>query len=309
MSVRAAWLHYAGGLTQSEVAKKLGLSNLKAHRLITRANQQGLVKIYVDGDVSECVALETELSKRFGLDYCEVVPDFDSDDLPLKALGIAGAQYLKREIEGGEAKLIGVGHGRTLAACVDNLPRTPARNTEFVSLLGGFSRKFAANPHDVIHRLAERTGATAFVMPVPFFANTFEDREVLLGQRGIPEVLELARKSTLKLVGIGTTGLAASLVETGMIEPAEIEEVREAGGVGEILGHFFAESGEPVQTGLSDRTMAVRRDDLKGSRIVAVAGGVSKIPAITAVLTSRYLSGLIIDERSARAIVSRKPSD
>ena len=99
MATRAAWLHYAGGLTQSEVAKRLGLTSLKAHRLITKANQEGLVKVYIDGEVSECVELEDELSRRYGLDYCEVVPDFDSEDLPLKALGIAGAQFLKREIE------------------------------------------------------------------------------------------------------------------------------------------------------------------------------------------------------------------
>ena len=55
----------------------------------------------------------------------------------------------------------------------------------FVSLLGGLTRKFSANPHDVIHRLAERTGAEAYVMPVPMFANTVEDRAVLIGQKGV----------------------------------------------------------------------------------------------------------------------------
>lgn len=304
MAVRAAWLHYAGGFTQSEVARKLGLSSLKAHRLITRANQDGLVKVYIDGDVSECVALEAQIAEQFRLGYCEVVPEFDAEDLPLRALGIAGAQFLRREIERGEERLIGIGHGRTLAACVDNLPRTPSPNTDFVSLLGGFSRKFSANPHDVIHRLAERTGAQAFVMPVPFFANTPEDREILLGQRGISDVLELARSSTLKIAGIGSTELGASLVETGMVEPAEIDEVQKAGGVGEIFSHFFDEDGEPVETALSDRTMALKPEDFKGTRIVAVAGGTMKTRAIRSVLKSRYLSGLITDERTARALVS-----
>lgn len=304
MAVRAAWLHYAGGFTQSEVARKLGLSSLKAHRLITRANKDGLIKVYIDGDVSECVALEAQIAERHGLDYCEVVPEFDAEDLPLRALGIAGAQFLRREIERGEERLIGVGHGRTLAACVDNLPRTPSPNTDFVSLLGGFSRKFSANPHDVIHRLAERTGAQAFVMPVPFFANTPEDREILLGQRGISDVQELARSSTLKIAGIGSTELGASLVETGMVEPAEIDEVQKAGGVGEIFSHFFDEDGELLETALSDRTMALKPEDFKGTRIVAVAGGTMKTRAIRSILKSRYLSGLITDERTARALVS-----
>ncbi len=307
LATRAAWLHYAGGLTQSDVAKRLGLTSLKAHRLITKANQDGLVKVYIDGEVSECVALENQLIERFGLSHCEVVPDFDSDDLPLRALGMAGAQFLKREIEKGDETLIGVGHGRTLAASVEYLPRTSAGKTRFVSLLGGLTRKFSANPHDVIHRLAERTGAEAYVMPVPFFANTVEDREVLLGQKGVSDVFDLAKAAHLLVVGIGTAEPEASLVSTGMIEKSEIGEIKRDGGAGEMLGHFFNDKGAPVETLLSERTLSLGRDDLKDRRIVAIAGGKVKVRAIKSVLESRYLSGLITDERTALALVEQQP--
>ncbi|MGH6860217.1 MAG: sugar-binding transcriptional regulator [Phyllobacterium sp.] len=307
MAARAAWLHYAGGLTQSEVAKRLGLTSLKAHRLIMKANQEGLVKVYIDGEVSECVALEQDLSQRYGLDYCEVVPDFDPEDLPLKALGIAGAQFLKREIERDGETLIGMGHGRTLAACVDYLPRTASNNVRFVSLLGGLTRKFSANPHDVIHRLAERIGAEAYVMPVPFFANTVEDRDVLFNQRGVREVFDLANSANLLMVGIGTVEREASLVSTGMIEKSEIEDIKHAGGAGELLGHFFDDAGRSIQTPLSDRTFTLSRDDLKSRRIVAVAGGTMKLRAIRAILESRCLTGLITDERTAQALAGSMP--
>ncbi|RWL02280.1 MAG: sugar-binding transcriptional regulator [Mesorhizobium sp.] len=307
MATRAAWLHYAGGLTQSEVAKRLGLTSLKAHRLITKANQEGLVKVYIDGEVSECVALENDLSSRYGLDYCEVVPDFDGEDLPLKALGIAGAQFLKREIERGEDTLIGVGHGRTLAACVEYLPRISAEKTRFVSLLGGLTRKFSANPHDVIHRLAERTGAEAYVMPVPMFANTVEDRTVLLGQKGISEVFDLGKSADLLIAGIGTAEREASLVATGMIEKGEMEEIRRNGGVGELLGHFFDDAGKAVETTLSNRALALAREDISNRRIVAVAGGKVKVRAIKSVLEGRYLKGLVTDEKTARSLVEQTP--
>ncbi|RWI23716.1 MULTISPECIES: sugar-binding transcriptional regulator [unclassified Mesorhizobium] len=307
MATRAAWLHYAGGLTQSEVAKRLGLTSLKAHRLITKANQEGLVKVYIDGEVSECVALEDDLSSRYGLDYCEVVPDFDGEDLPLKALGIAGAQFLKREIERGEDTLIGVGHGRTLAACVEYLPRISAEKTRFVSLLGGLTRKFSANPHDVIHRLAERTGAEAYVMPVPMFANTVEDRTVLLGQKGISEVFDLGKAADLLIAGIGTAEREASLVATGMIEKGEMEEIRRNGGVGELLGHFFDDAGRAVETTLSNRALALAREDISNRRIVAVAGGKVKVRAIKSVLEGRYLKGLVTDEKTARSLVEQTP--
>jgi DNA-binding transcriptional regulator LsrR (DeoR family) len=303
LAVRAAWLHYAGALTQGEVASRLGVTSVKAHRLIVRANQEGIVKVVIDGEIAECVRLEAGLSERYGLQYCEVVPDLSEEPLPLRALGIAGAQFLAREIEAGP-KLIGVGHGRTLAAAVDQLPRLGADGVRFVSLLGGLTRNFAANPHDVMHRLAAKTGAEAYAMPVPFFANTLDDREVMLAQRGVREVFELASCSELKVVGIGTAKPGASLVATGMIEPAEIRDVEAAGGVGEILGHFFDAEGRHLETALTARTLALGLDALKNTRIVALAGGTTKTWAIRSILMSGLLSGLITDERTALALTT-----
>ena len=104
LAIRAAWLHYVGGLTQADVAKRLGVTNVKAHRLITRANQDGAVKVSIDGEIAECVALETAISEKFSLSYCEVVPDVGEDDIPIRSLGIAGAKFLQREIENGKTK-------------------------------------------------------------------------------------------------------------------------------------------------------------------------------------------------------------
>jgi DNA-binding transcriptional regulator LsrR (DeoR family) len=302
LAIRAAWLHYVAGQTQADVASRLGVTSLKAHRLIMRANQSGAVKFTIDGDVAECAVLEAGLAQRYGLSYCEVVPDLNEGDLPLRALGFAGSQFLQREILTLQNGVIGIGHGRTLAAAVANIPRMDAGTVRFVSLLGGVTRKYTANPYDVIHRLAEQTGAVSYVMPLPFFANTAEDREVLLSQRGAREVFDLAAHADLMVVGIGSVNEDAQLVASQMIEPAEIDEVHAMGGQGEVLGHFFNAQGESVETSLAARTVAPELEDLKGRRIVAIAGGESKIAAIRAVLKSGLLSGLITDEVSALAL-------
>ncbi len=308
LAIRAAWLHYAAGLTQAEVAKRLGVTGVKAHRLITRANENGAVKVTIDGDVAECVVLEQQLAERYGLDYCEVVPDLHEEGIPMRALGIAGAGFIQREIDNGQNKIIGVGHGRTLAASVANMHRMDAGNVRFVSLLGGLTRNYAANPYDVMHRLAEKTGAVAYVMPVPFFANTVEDREVLLAQRGISDVQDIAASADLMLVGIGTAEPDAQLVSSQMVEPAEILEVKALGGMGEILGHFFDAKGGPLDTQLAARTISLGLEALKGKRIVAIAGGKEKTNAIRSVLKSGCLRGLITDERTAQALAHDEPS-
>ena len=305
LAIRAVWLHYAGGLTQAAVAERLGIASVKAHRLIARAVADGVVKMTIDGDIVECIDLEDQLAGRFGLEFCEVTPDLGEKGLPLRALGLAGAGFLRREIERGEHRVIGLGHGRTLAAAVQQLPRLDAKGVRFVSLLGGLTRNYAANPYDVMHRLAERTAAQAYVMPVPFFANSVEDREVLLEQRGVREVFQMAKQSSLKVVGIGTVDPQAQLVSSGMIELGEIIEIAAEGGVGELLGHFFDAEGRVMATTLSERTLAASNGELENQRMVAIAGGVEKTAAIGAVLRSRRLTGLITDERTAEALLGK----
>lgn len=303
IAIRAAWLHYVGGLTQAAVAKRLGLTSVKTHRLITRAVADGVVKVSIDGEIVECAKLENQLSDRYKLDYCEVAPDLGEAGLPLRALGLAGAGFLRREIERGGNEVIGLGHGRTLAAAVHQLPRFGAVGIRFVSLLGGLTRHYAANPHDVMHSLAYKTGAQAHVLPVPFFANSEKDREILLAQPGVGEIFDLSNGAALKIAGIGTTDADAQLVASGMIEQHEIEEINSVGAVGEMMGHFFGAKGRVLETTLSLRTLSAGLEGPKGSRIVAIAGGTDKVPAIRAVLNSGRLSGLITDEMTARALL------
>lgn len=303
LAIRAAWMHYVGGLTQAKVAKRLGLPSVKTHRLIARAVAEGNVKVSIEGDIVECVALEAQLYERYGLKLCEVAPDVGEEGLPLRTLALAGAAYLKRQFETGDHQIIGLGHGRTLAEVTRTLPRMAAPGLRFVSLLGGLTRNFSANPHDVMHRIAEKTGARAYVMPVPFFANTVEDREVLLAQRGVDDVFRMAQSATLKIVGIGTVDADAQLVTSRMIEPSEIEAIAAAGACGEMLGDFFDASGAVVKTPLSARTLAVGYDPDRDEDVIAIAGGPEKIAAIRAVLRSGRVAGLITDELTARALL------
>lgn len=304
LAARAAWLHHVGRLTQGEVATRLNVPNVKAHRLIARAGREGMVRVFVDGEIARCVQLEQQLCRAYGLNFCEVAPNVDDEPLPLRSLGLLGARYLRLACEKGEDPVIGLGHGRTLAACVAHLPRIDVRKVRFVSLLGGFTRRFAANPFDVINRIVERTGAEAYVLPVPFCLNSAEDRAVLMAQRGIDEVFALARGSTLRFVGIGIVdGSGASLATSGMIEPQEFDEVARAGGRGEVLGHFFDSRGLRVETELSGRLASLAYEDLNGGKLVAVAGGSAKAAAIRAVLSSGLLHGLLTDESTAAGLL------
>jgi erythritol transport system ATP-binding protein len=88
-----------------------------------------------------------------------------------------------------------------------------------------------------------------------------------------------------------------------MLTPGDMAAIAAAGGVGEMLGHFFDAEGRPVETAVTRRIVTPPFDTLRGRRIVALAGGARKPAAIRAVLASGLLAGLVTDERTARAIV------
>jgi DNA-binding transcriptional regulator LsrR (DeoR family) len=304
LAARAAWLHFAGGKTQGEVAELLGVQSTKAHRLIAKARAEGLIRVFVEGPIAGCIALEEQIKLQFNLKHCEVVPNIDDGPLPLRTLAMAGARYLRAIIENGAYKLIGLGHGRTLAAAVDMMPSINARETKFVSLLGGLTRRFAASPFDVIHRLAERTSAESYVMPVPFFANTAKDRAVFESQYGISDVINMARDADIYIAGIGEVDRKSFIASGGMLDDDDdVESVMQSGAVAEILGHFFLADGTHMPHPLSDRAMAPRFSDLTSHKIVALVGGTSKIQATRAILAGGLLHGLITDEATARRLV------
>ena len=308
LSARAAWLYFSGRLTQGEIAKRLGVPSTKAHRLIARATREGLVRVFVDAEVSECVALEEALTARHDLDICRVAPDLGEGPLPFRTLGLAGASYLRGALEHGAHRCIGIGQGRTLSAVVKALPSMQCRDVAFVSLLGGLTRKFAANPYDVIHGLAEKTGADAYMLPVPLFAKSRSDKEVLMAQAGIRDVFEMSRAASPLLVGVGEVDGHAHLSETGMVGEYEIAELRAGGAVAEILGHYFDSHGCVVAGGLCGRAMSPDVEELRGRLMVAVAGGDEKIEALRAVLRSGLLKGLITDEATGRSLVEGRPT-
>ena len=310
-SIRAAWLAYVGGYTQEQIAERLGISRVKVQRLIASATQCGLVKFFVEGVPAECIALENELIARFALKRCVVVPNIDdpeADDADgqggsIAALGVAAARYLSRQLDSTEVRCIGIGHGRTLAAMVERLPITNRPGVRFVSLLGSLTRRSAANPYDVIAKLAERTGGECYFLPVPFIADSGQAADVLRAQRGVQHVMSMFQDCELCVVGIGDLGPQTQLVGRRSVTDAELRTLIKVGAVGEIAGRFVAADGSAVQSEMNERAVGVSLDDLRGRDVLAVAGGKYKAEAIRAVLKSGVVTALIVDEATAHAVL------
>ncbi len=302
LATKAAWLSYIGGYTQSQVAKRLNVSTAKANRLISLAHANNLVKIFVEGDTVESVALEEKIIQKFNLKSCIVVPDFDNEQSEFNAVGSAGANYLHQLFKQLKNKIIGIGKGRTLSSVIEHLPKTKVNNLQYVSVSGGLTRKFSTNPFDVIHKIAERTSSEAYFLPVPYMAKDEQEKDMLLAQQSVVQMLDFAKTADIFIVGIGSIQSNAHVHETGLIEESTWQRMIKKKAVGDFMGEFLDKDGKKINIKSNDLSLGLTASDIKGKKVIAIVGGKQKGTATLAALKTNTITDLIIGEESAKQI-------
>ena len=76
------------------------------------------------------------------------------------------------------------------------------------------------------------------------------------------------------------------------------------GAVGDLCGIYFDREGRIIETGLEDRTIAIRAEQLKAiDSVVAVAWGEDKAVAVLGAIRTGLVSDLFIDQGMAEQII------
>src|SRR5918996_2312070 len=198
--VQVAWLYYVGGSSQEDIAQRVGLSRFKITRLLAKARDRGVVKISIEHDSTDTLALADRITDRFGLSECIVTPalglgagDPVADADARRAVGIAAARFLARRLKVPGPITVGVGWGRTRAAVAAAVSGVTKPDARFVSLMGSLTRSARTNQFEVVHTLAQACGGEGYLLPAPFLADSVQDFRVIMGQKIVQEALARAQ--------------------------------------------------------------------------------------------------------------------
>jgi DNA-binding transcriptional regulator LsrR (DeoR family) len=96
------------------------------------------------------------------------------------------------------------------------------------------------------------------------------------------------------------------LLQDGFVSRAELTEMQAAGATGEVAGWVFDSEGNYLDVGTNRRTGGVRVVPGPGPPAIGIAAGASKVPAIRGALKSRIINGLVTDEPTAQALLTRR---
>ncbi len=293
---RVLWLYYVQQINQREIAELLGLSRVKVVRLLKQGRELGLVEIQIKSDHLFLFDLEMELAEKTGLHRVWVVP---SGGDASEAVG-AGAVYRFQQALM-EHEKIAIGSGRTYYAMGKHLPTTSNVVAQEIVSLGAFDTdEFHFNPRTLGHLLTSKTGVDFFQVKIPAFSDSPEVIEAIRKSQAMKDALKKAESVDISFTSVGAVASSRYLYYT-RVSDKERKRLIANGAVAEMDGNFFDAAGQFVED-VTDNRMHISLPSK--SPVILVAGGSEKAEAIAAVLRSGYLSELVIDEDTARTVLS-----
>jgi DNA-binding transcriptional regulator LsrR (DeoR family) len=308
--VRAAWLYYMEGLTQAEIARRLGTTRLRINRILVDARRNGLVDITLNSELASCAALEQELIRDFHLKAAVVVPTPGDEELIPDVLGRAAAHFVSHYLASHKVRGFGIGWGRTLREMVRHMRAGRYPDLCVNSMMGGLTRGLEINTFDIVSELARRLNSQCQYLAAPIYAGSPESRDTIMEQDVFRDAFRRIETNELAVLSVGDVTRRSMLVRYGLPEDVGIAELRAAGAVCDIIGQFIDECGRPIEHALNRRAIALPLRDLSpATTVVFAAGGRHKIRALAAVLRGGFGSVFVCDEATARAAaaLARKP--
>jgi len=310
LATKVARLYHVRGLRQAEIAARLDLSQSRVSRLLSLAEDAGLVRTVVVVPPGLHSELEDELEVGYGLPEVHVVDVVaDDEDELVRDLGHATAAILA----GSPLRTKTLGYtswSRTLRHCVEAMvPQTSAADVvvEVLGDLGPPALQHAAAQST--ERLAQLLGAEPLYLRAPGVVSDPRLREVLLAQDGHARAALAAMDDLdVVLVGTGPAEVAPPLGGDNFFSAEQFAQARELGAVGQVCLHFLDERGELLDTPLDDLVIGVTAEQLRGTpRRLGVAGGAGKVPAIRAALVGGWINVLVTDTETAQLLAATAP--
>lgn len=308
--VRAATMYHLEGLTQAEVAARLGLSRPTAGRLIARARAQGLVRVVIDAPPHLAGSIHTdeerELEAAFGLKEALIIDQLaDGTQTGDSALGRAGASVLIRRLEPNST--LGFTWGPETVAVADSITPRSAGCRRVVQMDGSMtSVEYHTGVDHALSRFAERLGAQPLRLVAPLYADP-DTVKALQRDSILSQSFKAAEEADVMVFGAGSVTTSTTLFEGAYIDAAILDELTGLGAVGEIGGRFYDKDGVTVESSLVDRTVSVPLEAVRSCpTTMLISGGTHRRESILGALRGGLATTVITDLGTAHWLITQE---
>ena len=301
MMVQVAQMYYEYGQTQQDIAERLNISRPTVSRLLTQAQEEGIVQITVHNPLGYCSQLEEIFRREFDLKEVMISPHLNEDTA--ETLSEVAANYLYRILKDGDT--IGVAWGKTLQHLAHSLKPKNLLNIRVVQMKGGMGLS-GSNIHasQIVESFSTAFRGKAYFLPVPAIVDTCNVKKTFMSDSSLRRTLQVAEEINVAVFSIGATQATAAQIEAGYLTVSEMYSLQTKGAVGDICSRFFTIDGKLADPELDQRTIGLDLAHLeKAKYAIAIAGGKEKAAGILGALRGKFINVLISDEETATLVL------
>lgn len=302
---QALVLHFLEGLTQSQIADRLGISQPTVNRLIKRGRQLGLVEIKIKSPIEPLVDMEEQLLAIGGIRRAIVVPTVsDNQQTALQAVGEAAARLLLEEI--GDGDTICITGGKGVSAVVAGLQAPRRFDVEVIPATGCVQGKHYTDVNHVSTLMADRLGGRSFQIHAPLFADSAAERAMLINMRAVADVFGRAREAKVAVVGIGSIlSDDSSYYDLHPSSSTDRAAIERSGASCELLAHLLDDEGRVCDYSLNRSLVSLTLEEFASIPTkIGVASGPNKAGPILSVMRGRHLDTLVTDEATGERVLA-----
>ena len=318
-----AKLHFEAGLSQGEVAQRLGLTRARVNRLLQTARDRGIVRVLVVPRLRHAYlrGLEDDLKTAYNLKDVLLIPgrqgiregvlNPNTQEAMVERLAQTAAEYLDRKLTNDD--ILCINWGRVMRAVVDHLhPSKMLSGLKVLPLLGYLSTQPDAFEANLLAQEFALAYAAEFNwLLAPAIVRNLQQQEVVRALPLVKTILEEISQATVAITAIGPADARSStVVKRGWLESDEIQALIDRGAIGEICSWWFDEAGNevrddriyPIGLGLAGLKRMVQED----KKVIAVVGADrQRLNPIRVALVNQVVNILVTDHITAQYLLEQ----
>ncbi|MDV7105357.1 sugar-binding transcriptional regulator [Vibrio sp. TH_r3] len=307
--LHATWLYYQEGLSQTEVAKLMGISRVTVVKYLQTAREKGLVQINLDLNTFSSIDSALHIKEKFSLRRVVIVPDGEhvtqreDSKLMRERLARAGGMYLNQVIENGD--VLGVAWGRTIHQMSHLMTPKSCKNVTVMQMLGSMPAQPDFTTIESSSQLAHKLSGSVVSLHVPAVVSSSRLAVELQAEPIIRANFDALTRCNKALFVVGNSLDENPLIRVGVLSKKEMDNYRKLGAVGVICGRFYDRLGQPVVSEIDLRILGINLAQLRQiNHRIFVAGGQRNYDATLGAILGGYVSDLIVDEGTAEFLVN-----
>ena len=297
---KAAWLYYAHGLRQDQVASQLNISRASVAMYLRKARETGIVNISTSTQLFTDDVLARKLEDALGLDAVWIAPDHIAD--PSTEIAVLAASVFLELVKKGDR--IGVAWGRTVYMIADIMSYADLQDVTVVQLCGNLGAPYSYRPDQCTMEIARRLNAKGLNFYAPLVLSTEELARALRAEPVIREQLSGVSDCDLALYSVGAVDADSHLVKCGALTSDEMAGLRQQGAAGVIAGQIIDAEGKVLDCSYNRRVISAELSSLRAiARRLMVVQEDSKFEPLLAAIAGGLCTHLVVGARMAQRLL------